>query len=542
MNTRNPGFLFLLFCFFLFPAAKLPAYEALLEVGNNSQNTLEPVTVNVKEFIVSGNTVVSDNSIMKVLKPFVGRRLTLDELKQAADQVTSLFFQRGYITSYAWLPEQDVQNGTIAIKVSEGSAGNVLVQNNRSYRGSFIRNHFLAAVKDGKALDNRKIERAAMLLNDYPNLAVKANLEPSAEKDKTDLRIEVTEKVPAPVSGSVFFSNHGTRYTGFNRLGANWTLANFTQNADFLDMTLMMSPNHESWRNMLYGKASYNLPIGYHGTRLSLGLELGSYDLGGRLKPLGIVGNSNVINFSLCHPVFRGRERNLYVSGGISRKDHKNYLFERTLNTSADLYSVFQAALHGDSVHGKCALAWSLQLGCGLGDAFGGMDDGDYINSSRPNNADGSWTKINLALNGTIHCRNEQRLILRCESQFSKDSLLSPEQATLGGPNSVRAYPVSEYSGDRSFLLSAEYHLPFHRKEKATTDAGWLVFVDHGETRINNRLAGERNGRLTGAGVGLRFAFAHNLTLNFDAAFPMCDEDASDGDHARFWLSLSQPF
>ncbi len=541
---RLTHFLFFLLvcCLLLSSPGPLSAYENLLNVGGDKRAEPEPPKIEVKGFSLSGNTCLPDSLLQKKLQPFVGRELSFQELKQTTDLLTSEYFQRGYVTSYAWLPEQEIENGNIKIQISEGTTGDIEVYGNHNFKSSFIRRHFTNTFAKDDVLNNLKLERAALILNDIPNLSVKTHLEPAEESGRTNIRVETAEKVPAPVHGSIFFSNHGSRFTGHNRLGANWTLANVTGNADYIDMTLMMSPNHESWRNMLYGKAAYTAPIGYRGTRLSLGYEVTGYDLGGRLKPLGIQGDSTLISLGLSHPLRRSRERNLFLTGGITKKDHKNYLFERTLNTSTDQYSVFEAGLNGDCQKEKRSLAWSVLLTSGLGEAFGGMDDRDYINSSRPNKADGSWTKFNLAINGTFTQNQQHKLVLRGEGQFSNDALLSPEQGSLGGPTSVRAYPISEYSGDQSYLLAAEYHVPFRKNSRPRSNAGWLVFVDHGGTHVNSRIAGERDGSLTGAGVGLRFNFARDLSLALDAAFPACDEDASDGDHARFWLSVTQQF
>jgi len=527
---------------FLLPATQpLRAQENLLNVGEKQQITTEIQQVEIRQFEITGNTLIETSRLEKLLSSYVGRKLSFVELKAAADAVTNEYFTRGYVNSYAWLPVQEI-DGVVKIQVSEGAVGSIKVSGDHSYSSSFIRKHLEGSIGSTGALDSRKLERGLLILNDYPNLKVQADLEAGAEAGKTDIYVAAGEKKPAPLNGSVFASNHGSRYTGRNRFGASWRLGNLTGSADYLDLTLMTSPNHESWRNMLYGKAAYYHPLGYQGTKLRLEFAVSGYDLGGRLKPLGIVGDSEVFTIGLSHPLRRSREKNLYLMGAVSRRDYKNYLFERTFNTSTDQYSVFEIGLNGDCSRQRRSLAWSVLLSGGLGEFFGGMSDRAYANSSRPALADGSWTKINLSANTGFRLNNMHRLQLRCEGQLSGDPLLSSEQGSIGGPDSVRAYPVAEYTGDQSYLLSAEYHVPFFRNGKPRENAAWVVFVDHGGTKINDRLPGEKDGSLSGCGLGLRFVFARNLSLSFDAAVPLGDEDASDGDHARFWLSLSQPF
>jgi hemolysin activation/secretion protein len=58
------------------------------------------------------------------------------------------------------------------------------------------------------------------------------------------------------------------------------------------------------------------------------------------------------------------------------------------------------------------------------------------------------------------------QIILRADTQLTRDSLLSLEQFTLGGPSSVRGYRVNQLVADEGADASVEFRLPvvFNRK------------------------------------------------------------------------------
>src|SRR3546814_14334310 len=52
-----------------------------------------------------------------------------------------------------------------------------------------------------------------------------------------------------------------------------------------------------------------------------------------------------------------------------------------------------------------------------------------------------------------------QRLDLKLNGQYSDDVLVPMEQFALGGPDSVRAYPISDALGDRGYHVAVEYQV-----------------------------------------------------------------------------------
>jgi hemolysin activation/secretion protein len=76
----------------------------------------------VKKVEVLGATVLKDE-IAKLIQPFENRQVTFADLLKLRSEITELYINNGYITSGAFLPNQNLTAGVVRIQVVEaGSA------------------------------------------------------------------------------------------------------------------------------------------------------------------------------------------------------------------------------------------------------------------------------------------------------------------------------------------------------------------------------------------------------------------------------------
>src|SRR5690606_13347065 len=123
-------------------------------------------------------------------------------------------------------------------------------------------------------------------------------------------------------------------------------------------------------------------------------------------------------------------------------------------------------------------------------------------------NRDSDFTVLRAAYTRMQYLTRSQRLFLRVSGQYSDDVLVPMEQFSLGGPNSVRAFAVSEALGDRGYLASLEYHVDapgFGDKASPFGGRPWRevlqfeVFADHGRVSSSS---GSLNPSVSFGGVG----------------------------------------
>src|SRR5262245_14800225 len=76
--------------------------------------------VYVRDIMVTGNTVFSDEEINQVTAPFKNRTLITEDLERLRLSLTLLYINKGYMTSGAIIPDQDIAAGVVAVHIVEG--------------------------------------------------------------------------------------------------------------------------------------------------------------------------------------------------------------------------------------------------------------------------------------------------------------------------------------------------------------------------------------------------------------------------------------
>ena len=83
----------------------------------------------------------------------MGRDITVSELQQAADLVTDYCRNQGYTVATAFLPQQDIKNGVVEIRILLGTMGEIKI-NNRSRLSEGQAERFLSGLKAGSIIKN----------------------------------------------------------------------------------------------------------------------------------------------------------------------------------------------------------------------------------------------------------------------------------------------------------------------------------------------------------------------------------------------------
>src|SRR3546814_20275003 len=70
---------------------------------------------------------------------------------------------------------------------------------------------------------------------------------------------------------------------------------------------------------------------------------------------------------------------------------------------------------------------------------------------------DSDFWSLRLSFVRMQYLTRSQRLYLQLNGQYSDHVLVPMEQCAPGGPDRVRAYPISDALGDRGYHVAAEY-------------------------------------------------------------------------------------
>ena len=79
----------------------------------------------VSKFVLEGVTLVSETELLDALAPLTNQEIPLATL-QSLDIITTFYAENDFLAR-ALLPEQDIIDGVVRIKVIEGSLGQIVV-------------------------------------------------------------------------------------------------------------------------------------------------------------------------------------------------------------------------------------------------------------------------------------------------------------------------------------------------------------------------------------------------------------------------------
>ena len=203
-----------------------PSAAPVVEKAAPARPALAPsptLRVAVTDFTFSGNSVFSAAELRATVQSFIGKTLDFEGLNDAAGRVQRYYRERGYFLAVAYLPAQQIRNGSVEIAVLEGRLGRLDLQIGppTRLRESFARGVMNAHLRPGDHITESGLERPLLLLRDLPGIDLSSSLGPSkTQLGAADLTVRVKES-PRRFNGYVDFDNGGNRFTGEHRLGLN---------------------------------------------------------------------------------------------------------------------------------------------------------------------------------------------------------------------------------------------------------------------------------------------------------------------------------
>lgn len=488
-------------------------------------------TLKVERFDIVGNTLLDADLLRQQVSPYEGKELSLAQMKELAKNLTALYQKHGYFLVRVYVPQQAFQNQKVELRVLEGRFGKVSVQGARHYSEEYLRQRFLEAF-EGESFRNDRFQRALLLMNELPDLKVKAVMSPGEAEGTSDVVLQVEDRLP--VHGGVDYNNYGTNETGQNRVGLSFDAGNLLSQADSLSLRGVLGfPGRQ---NSFY-QLNYQTPLDLDGTSLTLGYANGAFAVSQGLGAiLDVRGRADIFTLAASRALERELEFSSNIGLAVSYKSIRNDFFGGRIPFSRDEYASARLSYQADwrAPSGRTLLqaAWTQGLG--------GTSGSDPLVSR--SGAGGGFSKVNLDV-AHIHTLDTGLYgVFRASGQWSTQPLYVAEQYAVGGPDTVRGYGQAELLGDSAYVLSSELRWsPF----ADDLDVFQLAaFVDHGGVGLRRRLPGDlaTGATRTGAGFGFRFALEEHANLRVDIGFPIDPSRNREGSSPAVYCGLQTRF
>jgi hemolysin activation/secretion protein len=484
---------------------------------------------NVYEYRVLGNSTLSNRDIETVLYPLLGDHKSLADVETARTALEKAYHDRGFATVFVDIPEQDVSDQIVRLKVTEGRLHEVHISGARY----FSERKILAAVPAATA---GSVPNVPVLQNQLSAVNVTTAdrsvvpiLKAGPFPGTVDLALKVDDHLP--FHGSVELNNQYTPYTKPLRATVALNYSNLFNELDNVSLQYQISPQDLNQVKVFAANYAWGA--------LSSGLRPSIYFIDSNsnvpaISTLGVLGKGQIYGSKFSFPLNDAPGMPQSLTFGA---DYKHFL-QSVTTASQTTGNVSDANTPISYVNLSLAYsgAWSseyLQAALGTTANFGprGPNNPDSFSNKRfKGNSNYFYLKVDGSL--SIRLPREFQLLIRADGQFAVEPLITNEDFSITGANAVRGYLEAESLTDSGLFGSLQLQSPTWQI-KAFPVGNLFVFYDSGHSHIIDVLQAEPAAvTLHSWGAGLNLFPGKMFTGTLTWADPLTNGPHANGANA----------
>lgn len=492
------------------PALPLPVASAVEENCHNVQRIVfqeaEHLSWSVKD---------------KLAKPYQGRCLTLNHINRLVRETTNAYLQRGYITSQAFLQDQDIAGGTLIISASEGRVESISLAGENTLALSMV---FPGLV--GDVLNLRNIEQGMEQLNRLPSQQVSIDIQPGTHSGYSNVILR-RGSTRLPVALSFGADNSGQKSTGTGQMNAGITLDSPLRLAEQWSFSAARNSDFSHSHRSRSLNGGVTLPYGYWLFSYQYAWNDFFQNVPFNGDAYRYKGNSQTQRLGANRTLLRDGTRKFSVDIGLTRRRTENQLAGERLAISSPTLSVFSLGGNYSAVAGRGYLTLNPTVSHGLPMLGATPDNPQYGDAPRS-----EFRKLSLSGSYFYPLTSSLYYLTSAYGQTTADNLYSSERISVGGQYSVRGFKEQYLTGNRGAYWRNELNwqwmtLPGLGELSLTSalDTGW----------VQGRTGKIDGGNVTGAAVGVSMNgrwFNQSATLGR----PLTHLDSFTPDHwVAYW-------
>ncbi len=460
----------------------------------------------ILEYRIEGNSVLSRGQIERAVYPHLGPRRTIADVERARASLEKTYRDAGYATVSVDIPEQKVSGGSVSLRVTEGRLSKVHVKGSRYYSLNRIRSQ-LPALEPGTVPHMPALQEQLAAVN---RASADRGLTPVFRAGDTPGTVEVDLRVrdELPLHASLELNNRYTQDTEKLRLLASLRYDNLWQREHSAVLQYQTAPQNtdqvEVWSANYVFRANAARDVwAFYGVR--------SESRVATIGDISVLGAGNVLGARWIHAFGNPLQQNSLVFG-IDAKDFKeDVLFGADSFQTPIRYYPLMVGYNGSrpDARGRTSFGASLNFSLRALSArtvdCGGFPSDQFEckrSGARPNYLylKGEYQRSRVFENGwgtSAHV----------EGQLSPQPLISNEQFSAGGQDSVRGYLESERLGDQALRASFELRTPGLGGTRTwLQDLYGLAFVEGASLELKDPLP-DQDARFSLASIGLGARF-----------------------------------
>ena len=478
----------------------------------------------VRKIRITGNTAIPASELEKIAAPFENRELTNTDLEELRQRLTQHYVSRGYVNSGAVIPDQNVVDGVVEMRIVEGRLTRTDIEGTVHFHKDYFSDRI--ALSAGPPLNLRELEQRLQILLTNPMVkSINAQLAPGERPGEAVLKARV-EEAPRYDIG-VVADNKLAPSLGDVKLTLLGAVNNLIGRGDQLGAEFGYAEGIPHDLRLRYRTpiTARDTALGVHYEKTKAIVQEEPFDV------LDITSTLETIGVELSHPVYRTQNRQLVLSSVLERRETETTLLGVPFSFSPGVQdgkaTVSVLRLVGDYLdRGRIqVIAARSTISVGL-DAFDST-----INADVPDSRFVTWLNQFQWVRRLSEKRGDQ-IRLRADLQLTNDALLPVEQYAVGGLDSVRGYRSFQLLRDYGYTASLEYRIPVFGNPTGWRNLQFAAYVDTGGARFKER-ENPTPSNLTGVGVGLLWSPAREFSAELYFAKGLDDVPEPPSNHLQ---------
>lgn len=511
-----------------------PANQAQLDAMMNS-------TFTAKGFSIQGVASLPRETIVAKYQPLIGQTISVKQLMEVTGEVTRMYQEKGYVLSFAFVPQQDLNQGVVQVVVVEGHVGSVRIEGEMGpLRERLL--EMLEAIRAEKPLRSATFERTNALLNMLPGLKAEVSVPPPTTVDgASQMLVKIARRSQFAISPGLV-ANGGAVRAGFSA-----QLRSLTPLAEQLSISAY--PSFGEQKDQYYA-ASYSQLLGSSGLGIKLDASLSKQQpedaviSGVRLHRDRRVERAGL---TFSYPVWLQNVKGMAVTLGMYATDDRDEYRNPQNGATLAVHSQVRA-VQLETVYSQTGASRTLKANLGVAKGFDlGGARSEFVTQTATEEIRTAGN-VNVAFFRAFAGATLAQVlpasfstVLTLAGQYSHDVLPPSEQIAFGAQRFGLGYPSGELSGDSGWGASLELGRTF------TLDTRLLKMLR--PYLMYDTARGYSNGfalthdKLASVAAGLRFSDNKYYSLDLAVAKPVGQRPIQEGDRPlRLNASFSSQF
>jgi len=485
----------------------------------------------IYEFQVKGNSVLTQLAIEKVVSPFTGEKKTIEDVEAARLALEKTYQDAGFMSVLVTIPEQNVDTAVVELQVVEANVDRLIIKGAEYTAPSVIRSR-LTELTGEKPPNFNTMQEQLAVLNRGNDMKVTPILKQGRVPGTIDVQLDVDDQ--SSFHGNVEANNRrNASSTTDLHMVAGMRYDNLFQLGHSLGLTLQTVPKNP--KESTVWVTNYSMPLNSWGANLSL---------------FAVNSKSNTISGSTLTD---GQTLGFRVSKGLTGLD--NYSHNLSAGLDYKKLRVFVVEDKSPPEYVPLVVNYGATLlGTGRTTGFdltltnglrGAITNAELNFNDRGRGASANFTTLK---SGLLHTETLKSwtMVAKLNGMLTTGILLSSEQMSMGGADSVRGYFEGESAGDRGFQAGVELQAPARKLGSGLSE--WnirgLGFVEGGSLYTFSRPATTKyptttaasSQRLASLGLGLRVQAPKGFMVDADLARTLIEGDSTPSGKSRLTL------